>query len=1244
MRLQRLEISGFKSFPERADLAFDRGVTAIVGPNGCGKSNVVDAIAWVLGEQSARSLRGDRMEDVIFSGSEARKPTAAAEVRLRFTGVTARLAVSSNGDEVLDELEEGTVRAAAREVELSRRLYRSGESEYLIDGHVCRLRDVQDLLMDSGVGLKGYAVIEQGKIGQILTARPTDRRQLIEEAAGVTKYKARRRAAELKLEAAQQNLTRIDDIVHELERQRGSLKRQAAKAGRYRRLRDELRRWEKVQFARRYRSLAEGAERNQLELEAARGIEVRSAARVAELDAHVAALRIELAEAESRATTHREHAHARELETGRRQQQIEFDTTQIATLTERATVARAEIDGLDARRAPAQADLEARVAAAGDANRDRDAAARALADEEGALALALQAVRDAEDALESVRSQVLRGLSATTALQHTVERAEEARERIAQELGRLDVEGHDVRTELERCGAERGRIATSLHEQQTALETLQAERAARESELASARIESEWRQNEMRARERDLAAAQARLTSLEELEATRTEYGDAARVLLAEPAEGGTHYGAVADHLEVEVGYERAVEASVGDLLQYIVVETSAMAERALEVVRSRQVGRCGFLVLDGTTANRPDSRELPAGAQALGRVVRATGPWAGQIGPFVSRGVIADSFEQAVALSMTTDVPVVTRDGTVVRGGRLIAGGAREQARGILETKRQIRDLRVRLAEDHATVERLASEIGAHEAAMSEIAGIVGGLDFRRQETEKNIHGLDLQLLQSVEDLRRLERRGDLIAAERRRAREELGALVSRQDEARESIAQLDAEQRAADGRLVAGRQRLADDRELMAAAASRVAEAKARHATLVERATAVASDVGRLEDAQRDLEDRIGTRRAELVAIDDHLGSLRAAVIENRRLLDEDVRALAALREAVAEAESSVADLQAAFEARDAATRDARRELDDHRAAVGQLEIARATAEADLSHLAEACRETVQTSLEEVDAEVARLESEGALTPDPAFLRESATEDDEDEADGEAAADEPEAGVPAVSGVAAAVEAAPAAAVLTADAMIAGLKRRLERLGAVNMMAIEQFEELETRHQFLVTQRQDLVDSIAATDEAIRRIDKTTRVRFKEAFDAVNLHFQETFGTLFGGGRAGLVLLDEDDPVDSGIDIIAQPPGKRLQSVQLLSGGEKALTAMALMFAIFRFRPSPFCLLDEIDAPLDDANVARFVAMLQGMQDETQFILITHHRRTMEIADRLYGVTMEEPGVSKLISLQLN
>ena len=482
-----------------------------------------------------------------------------------------------------------------------------------------------------------------------------------------------------------------------------------------------------------------------------------------------------------------------------------------------------------------------------------------------------------------------------------------------------------------------------------------------------------------------------------------------------------------------------------------------------------------------------------------------------------------------------------------------------------------------------------------------------------------------------------RVSRKQEQIAVERRSAEEELRAQEQREDEARQSIQRIETEQRAADEQLSAAQRKLFEARETAANQSRVTAEAKAAHAALVERSSALAIEVQRLEEAARELEQRVVTRSEELQRNAARREELRDAIAASERQLDEDLRTFDELREQVRTADEASQELRGQFDAQEVAHPRGAQALEAVRDEASQLEVQRATAESDLGHLAHVLR---RHGAGDARRGRGRSRADGGRTACSPARRPWRTRPKPPRSRTTRAA-------AATAAAAAAAEEAPAAAAsrtLTPDEMVTDLRAKVERMGAVNMMAIDQFDDLESRHTFLTAQRKDLVDSIAATNDAIRKIDKTTRERFQEAFTIINQNFEGTFTTLFGGGKAGLVLLDESDALESGIDIIASPPGKRLQSIQLLSGGEKALTAMALMFAIFKYRPSPFCLLDEIDAPLDDANIGRFVEMLQGMGEHTQFILITHNRKTMEIADRLYGVTMEEPGVSKLISVQLN
>jgi chromosome segregation protein len=592
----------------------------------------------------------------------------------------------------------------------------------------------------------------------------------------------------------------------------------------------------------------------------------------------------------------------------------------------------------------------------------------------------------------------------------------------------------------------------------------------------------------------------------------------------------------------------------------------------------------------------------------------------------------VADTFDQAVACSRQTTAPVATIEGDVLRGPHLVSGGAKAESRGILATRREIKELRERLEKDREDLARAVEDAARLSVTIAQAATAIAGLQDEQHRLELAIVGHDAQLTRAGEDVARLARKAEVIALERRRAEEERHALEVRRVEVEASIGRIELARQQSEQQLLDAQRELSDARGTAEDLGGRAAEARAAHAALVERVSALGSEVVRLEENARELEHRIAARAGELEQARSRRETLIEAIAEGERTLDGEILALDALRGDLRTADETAQAVRAAVDGQDVRIREARKALEEVRAEAGELEVARATAESDLAHLAQTCLDSVQVSLDDVLTEVQAMEQAGGAVPDRAAITA-----DEPEADADP--DEPSVDAP--------VDAAPVAAAsgtMSAEEAIAAIKAKIDRLGPVNMMAIEQFDELETRHAFLTTQRKDLVESIAQTSEAIKRIDETTRARFAEAFAAIQVNFQGTFSTLFGGGRAGLTLLDENDPLESGIDIVASPPGKRLQSVQLLSGGEKALTAIALMFAIFRYKPSPFCLLDEIDAPLDDANVSRFVDMLRGMLDRTQFILITHNRRTMEIANRLYGVTMEEPGVSKLISVNLN
>ena len=1285
MRLDHIQIAGFKSFPERAELAFDDGVTAIVGPNGCGKSNVIDAITWVLGEQSARSLRGERMEDVIFGGSDARRPTAAAEVRIQLSKVTAVLqsvgadletpintrkenviershinsgdnneidgvdhqslpvppvspdVQEADANDVLSEFEEFNRPVVTRDVEVARRLYRSGESEYLIDGQVCRLRDIQDLLMDSGVGVKAYAVIEQGRIGQILGARPAERRQLLEEAAGITKYKSRRRSAELKLEAAQQNLTRIDDIVFEVEKQRVALKRQAAKARRYRRLREELRRWEMVAFVRRSETLTADIESAESLLNQAVAREQTVAASLSGFEADQARLRLELVESDQAVTAIRDQAHQSELELERRQQKLDFDRQQVVELEVAQSGGSEELQSLTEKSDPISNELRLQIDARDSCERERDTSEELLVQVEKAYEDVQLSIEGHERDVEITRSEIYAAANAIAAVQNVIESSSMTASRISESLLKLESEVTEIQVDVQQNEQDREQVDGEVLRLRERIESIKLSCLKKESELDDSKTDVEHRIEGLRKKEHELASRRARVRSLEELEAGRADYEEAARVVLGSVG-AIVHNGSIVDHLNVDEKFEIAVEASLGELLQYVVVGSRQDALDGVDLATKSGAGRCGFLINSDTD----DSKTLEVlphpGLRSLFSVVSISGTGESVIGRVLKRRWLAPSVEIATEAALLTNDPIVTPEGVVVRGSELLHGGLKQGARGLLAAKREIRESQVSIAHDVETIDELSRELAAKKEHVAREFNAIEKLKSEQHEIEKELVSSCMQAQQFEDRRGQLNEKLKLVQTEQRQVSEERDGLEAKEEEAREEIGRLQTEQRVADEKFMIAQGHLSEARESVNTLRKNLSDAKATHAALLERATALTADVRRLEEQQNDFRHRIQTRELENERVTSERERLLEEVERAELQCRSDAESFEGFREEIISLDRKAEQLRINISSRDENVRTARTTLDQVKSDVGQCKIDRARAVAELSHLNESCAETIQMSLEAAGREVSRLEAEGALVPDRSLFRtvsapvnESSEEfDDEnsgretDEQDGEV-----EVGNDKVTNT---------------DELVEQLRLKIDRVGPVNMMAIDQFDELEERHEFLVVQRRDLIDSIAATDEAIKRIDKTTRERFQEAFAAVNEHFQFTFETLFGGGRAGLVLLDDTDVLESGIDIIAQPPGKRLQNIQLLSGGEKALTAMALMFAIFKYKPSPFCLLDEIDAPLDDANIGRFVDMLRGLQERTQFVLVTHNRKTMEIADRLYGVTMEEPGVSKLISVDMH
>ena len=1249
-KLKRLELQGFKSFADRTRLEFGQGTAAVVGPNGCGKSNLGDAINWVLGEQSPKTLRGDRMADLIFNGTRLRPATSMAEVSLTLMNLDtadsapgdaqagpyfqgpgpqelvpcvadhpSNLLPGANGSGHGTQDSSGSAGPSrltfrGSEIVITRRLFRSGESEYLINGDTCRLRDIQELFMGTGLGPDSYAIIEQGRIGQILSSKPSDRRAIIEEAAGVSKFRTRKRLAEAKLESARQNLSRVTDILEEVSKQVGSLKRQASKARRYRELNDELR--SRLRLALISRLLLLDAQclavREELgavqlacseagrELETVTGREKTAAERLEQREGGLVALRDACAQAD--------------LDRERLVSRLDQTKQQIDSLDRRVIEAGAERTSLGQDLGALEHKTAERSRYAEEVRSEASVAGEAVSQILVRQADLASSLREAERRLESCRHGLL----------GVVARAAELRNQMVQ-VGETAnaLERQATRTESERSTAEEENVRITAE-----LEACRGQRVLAEASLSIVVRTAESAASRLDQVRQDEAAHRLRLDALREehslLRARRAALGESlarhaystesVRRLLSGDfngngsgnGNGNGHstdsfrpLGVLADFLEVTPGYEEVVEEFLKRELDCVVVERHEDARHGLELLEAEGGGRSTFFI------KRMDAHANDHNGEGSERVAGVVAPLAelvrfepnlglnGELGlQSLAHAYVVEDAQTAERLA--GEYPAqhfLTRRGEHYHH-RLVSGGKGPSA-GPLALRRDYRELDRRLAELDPVLAQTRVDLEALTSQRVRLEEEVRRLDVTRVDGEKDALRLGQRLEQAEQALDRSRRRLEWLEGELIRISAEHQAVHQRRAGLDAEIAAAAAEQSLCETEIAQAGNSTRQLRGEGDRLAQELGQAQARRSALEERRQA--AEFERLE-----LQSRLGERRTRLQHLEQQC---EAWSMEQGRLSAEAIRLQGEIEgfhlrqdQYRAEIASLVEESQRARHDRDElgpAVEAARARLDGLRDKRSSCEVSLARAESDLDHHVNLCREELSQEPAELRL---NLESASAL-------------------EGEA--------------------------LDAAEADVRDLKRKIVNLGPINMTALEELQEAEQRLTFLDGQRQDLLSSIGDTSQAIREIDEVSRRQFSEAFAVINANFAETFRSLFGGGTGAMRLSDDADP-ESGIDLVAQPPGKRLQNVLLLSGGEKALVALALLIAIFRYAPSPFCVLDEVDAPLDDSNVERFTRMIRAMSQQTQFILMTHNKRTMEICPLMYGVTMEEPGVSKLVSVR--
>ena len=1188
-QIRKLELVGFKSFCDRTHIPFNEGITAIVGPNGCGKSNIADAISWVVGEQSAKSLRTDKMEGVIFNGTQSRKPTGFAEVILSLSLV--------NPIEVpgIPDLNHG-------DFTVGRRLYRSGESEYYLDGRRCRLKDIQALFEGTGLGPNSYAILEQGRIGQILSSKPAERRSLIEEAARITLFKSRRYSAEMKLELAQQNLVRAQDIIREVVRQLNSLRRQAAKARRYNRLREELRSIQKLKV---------GMEERQL-----RGKLADCSARFNTAMLKERSILDELSEAENSRETASRNCRAQEeavnqtrerlsnlkVEAGNAQNLLENQETQRLGLQTRSGELEREKTAIEERDQLIEREIGRIVQASSALTQEISREQEILEAEQSKNEVVQDAIRQTEAKIDDLRSFLLTGAGKLADLKNLQARCQESLNRISARTDRLESENKlkvqertDRIAELEKARSAYEQKASRYREVLADCEDLES----RANEL-TARIEQV--SADMSAQMNEHSLMQHRFSSLEEVERRRSNYSEGVQKYLStrESDEDACQVKTLADHIETDPAYEAALEDYLNDPLQYILVESREDAVHGVERLKRIGAGKCTFMTLrNGHSSHSAEPRPKLSGdgivgylddlvhmnedvKHAFGRVLPEYASTI-MVSDLNTAFRVAEDFSGANFLTLSGE--------SYSPRGTLSAVGERKSMAGFLALKREKRELENKLAALRASIDSIRTELAdikREQAAVVESEKTLSA-ESRTLEVETALTKHEIAKLEG--ELEKISQAENVANSELMQLAAEKQDLESRLEEAAVQIAEIETRSGTGSEELLELNNRLQSLRSDSAALSKELGNLVSAHAVKMERKSAMESDLRRLQSELAEVRNRAENNRSEAAMTLQRIEALESAQQEVRGRIAECNRTIRETEAEVEEKQRGLGEQRAALEKWEERLHQLHAEREEAMAERSKIEIEKTRLESDLEHLERSCQEEFHLSASEITADI----------------ESSEWERDYDEV------------------------------VQSHDR----LRELIENFGAINMRALEEYKELEQRYQFLNEQRLDIEKSIADTQKAISDINRRSVEQFEDAFRAIRKNFQEVFQILFDGGQCDLRLLDEGNVLESGIDIIAQPPGKRLQNILLLSGGEKALTALALLIAIFRYRPSPVCVLDEVDAPLDDANVNRFTRLLSELSRNTQFIIITHNKNTMEIAESLYGVTMEEPGISKILGV---
>lgn len=1166
MRIEKIELIGFKSFADKTSFSFHPGITCIVGPNGCGKSNIVDAFRWVLGEQSAKSLRGEKMEEVIFNGSSTKKPKGMSEVALIVSGI---------GDPTRDTGDNGD--SAQKLTTITRRLYRSGESEYLVNKSLCRMKDIKDLFLDTGLEVKSYSILEQDRIAAILNSKAQDRRFLIEEVAGVMKYKVRRTEAQSKLDSSRQNLQRINDIVSEVKRQINSLDRQAKKAEKYKKLAAEIRAIELKIAKRDYQLLRDSLEKILNEYNSLKENEALRKGELTKIETISEKNRLELLEKEKAIESIEHEFRDIERSIAETERLIAVANTERDNLKDYLTRLSSQKNEFEGKNTELLERLKELIAEESALSADMTGFEDQLKEQKGFIDALESELIEKENRIEGSRKEIFRFSEELSNLRNELVKMQSSLEALERKETALIKDSEESKKSLDKVDESIKETEVLLRNKNNEILLLTEKKEKYSEEFSAIKQKMEEIRSWLSETKEELASYMSRAESMKELILDAPS-----RELLSEGSD--LHImSSLPDILSADPEYEKAIENALAEKVNSFVLKSNEDIKIAISILKTKGTGRMAFMPLNPVQTYSP--ADIPEGA--IGRAIdfiKIDHEFSDIAKSLLGNVFIAKDLDTAIKISCNGSNSIfVTLDGEIVEPSGAVIGG---EGKGVLKRKREIREIEKIISQKRDTIEKINDELNSLQQKLAEKESLIKDIEASIINAEKDLSLLKLTSKNYLNEKDRIDRKLSYLTIEIDeiiKEKESINGLIS------DRLAQIDAIESKKS-------QSETEMSVLIEEISIRKADHERQRAYITDLRLSITAHKEKLEGILKDknavsrsveeLTQKNTSIDEEIKVIGCRIAQREAETAANEEKIKIMILRADELKEQISSRREDIEQENQILLTHNKTLKALRIEVDSLSSRIAELDIQKAEHKLRIENLAENIRQNYGTDID-------------SLTVEPLLP------EDEDN--------------------------------------IKELRNKIQELGAVNLGTLEEYEELRSRYEFLSKQQEDLNKSISELEEAISKINSTTKRKLREAFEILKVKFAEVFTSLFGGGKAELILTDENNILETGIDIVVQPPGKKLQNITLLSGGEKALTALSLLFASFLIKPTPLCILDEADAPLDESNTVRFSKMIRDLSKNIQFIVITHNRVTMEASDYIYGITMEEPGVSKVISMQL-